>query len=152
MYDMASETPTRSGSTGFVLPSNDEWVKAAYYDPKGGGTNSYWAYPTGPFNPPNPTILNPTTGDVTNPENQPLATYNPNDPNSTVDTPGSPAGGAPTWCPSEAGATCNQVFPPDEPGVRRPVQSELELLYQAGDHPDRDAEQHQRAEELGQPQ
>jgi hypothetical protein len=115
MYDMASETPTRSGSTGFVLPSNDEWVKAAYYDPKGGGTNSYWAYPTGPFNPPNPTILNPTTGDVTNPENQPLATYNPNDPNSTVDTPGSPAGGAPTWCPSEAGATCNQVFPPDMP-------------------------------------
>ena len=30
---------------------------------------------------------------------QPLATYNPNDPNSSVDTPGSPPGAAPTWCP-----------------------------------------------------
>ena len=38
MYDMKSETPTRTKSTGFVVPSNDEWVKAAYYDPKGGGT------------------------------------------------------------------------------------------------------------------
>ena len=53
MYDMNAETPTRTASTGFVLPSNDEWVKAAYYDPKHGGTDSYWAYPTGPFNPPN---------------------------------------------------------------------------------------------------
>jgi hypothetical protein len=46
---------------------------------------------------------------------QPLATYNPNDPNSSVDTPGSPPGAAPTWCPSQAGPTCNQVFPPDFP-------------------------------------
>ena len=51
---------------GFVVPSNDEWVKAAYYDPKGGGTESYWAYPTGPFDPPNPSVLDPATGDVVN--------------------------------------------------------------------------------------
>ncbi len=115
MYDMATETPERTKSTGFVLPSNNEWVKAAYYDPKGGGTYSYWAYPTGPFNPPNPSVLNPTTGEVVNADKQPLATYNPNDPNSSVDTPGSPPGAAPTWCPSQAGPSCNEIFPADFP-------------------------------------
>jgi hypothetical protein len=115
MYDMATKTPERTKSTGFVLPSNNEWVKAAYYDPDHGGTDSYWAYPTGPFNPPNPTVLNPTTGDVVNPTNQPLATYNPNDPNSSVDTPGSPPGAAPTWCPAQAGPSCNTTFPADFP-------------------------------------
>ena len=115
MYDMTQETPTRTAAKGFVLPSNDEWVKAAYFDPKGSDTESYWAYPTGPFNPPNPSLLDPATGDVVNSDTQPLATYNPNDPNSSVDTPGSPPGAAPTWCPSQAGPTCNQVFPPDFP-------------------------------------
>jgi hypothetical protein len=103
MYDMTKETPTRTADEGFVLPSNDEWVKAAYYDPKGGGTESYWLYPTGPFDEPNVSVLDPDTGDVTNADKQPLATYNPNDPNSSVDTPGAPAGAAPTWCPSPVG-------------------------------------------------
>jgi len=115
MYDMASETPTRDASSGFVLPDNNEWVKAAYYDPKHGGTDSYWVYPTGPFHPPNPTVLNPKTGDVTNASKQPLATYNPNDPNSSVDTPGSPPGAAPTWCPPQAGPNCNTTLPTDFP-------------------------------------
>src|SRR6476646_9860612 len=117
MYDMKAETPTRSASTGFVLPSNDEWVKAAYYDPKHGGTNSYWVYPTGPFDPPNPSKLNSTTGDVVNAGKQPLATYNPNDPNSSVDTPGSPAGAAPDWCPSQAGSTCGDLPSNLPPGL-----------------------------------
>ena len=115
MYDMTKQAPTRSKSTGFVLPSNNEWIKAAYYDPKHGGTDSYWEYPTGPFNQPNISVLNPTTGDVTNANKQPLSTYNPNDPNSSVDTPGAPAGTAPNWCPSQAGSTCDQLpsdFPP----------------------------------------
>jgi formylglycine-generating enzyme required for sulfatase activity len=115
MYDMKQETPKRTTSTGFVLPSNDEWNKAAYFDPKGGGTDSYWAYPTGPFDPPNPSKLDPATGDVVNADTQPLATYNPNDPNSSVDTPGSPPGAAPTWCPSQAGPSCGKVFPPELP-------------------------------------
>jgi hypothetical protein len=115
LYDMKEGSPTRSGSTGFVVSSNDEWIKAAYYDPKGGGTDSYWAYPTGPFNPPNPSKLNPTTGDVVNAKTQPLATYNPNDPDSSLDTPGSPPGAAPTWCPSQAGPNCNDVLPPNIP-------------------------------------
>jgi hypothetical protein len=114
MYDIASETPKRLKTSGFVLPSNNEWVKAAYYDPKGGGTDSYWEYPTGPFKQPNVAVLNPTTGDVENASDQPLATYNPNDPNSSVDTPGAPPGKAPDWCPSQAGSNCNEL-PADFP-------------------------------------
>ena len=37
---------TRATRPGFVVPSQDEWIKAAYYDPSGGGTYSYWKYPT----------------------------------------------------------------------------------------------------------
>ncbi len=123
MYTLADPNTTRHRSNGFVLSSNNEWVKAAYYDPKGGGTDSYWAYPEDPFNPPNPSVLDPATGDVTNSSDQPLATYNPNDPNSDVDTPGSPPGTAPTWCPSQAGANCNKIFPPDLPtGLDLPSQ------------------------------
>jgi len=123
MYNVANPATTRNRSTGFVLPSNNEWVKAAYYDPKGGGTDSYWAYPTDPFNQPNVAVLNPGTGDVENASDQPLATYNPNDPNSKVDTPGAPLGAAPTWCPYQAGSTCGKIFPSDIPqGLDLPSQ------------------------------
>jgi hypothetical protein len=114
MYDLSNPATTRAKSTGFVIPSNNEWVKAAYYDPKGGGTDSYWAYPTGPFKQPNVAVLNPSTGDVENASDQPLSTYNPNDPNSSDDTPGAPPGKAPTWCPSQAGSSCGDL-PADFP-------------------------------------
>jgi hypothetical protein len=114
MYNIANPATTRTQSTGFVIPSNNEWVKAAYYDPKGGGTDSYWAYATGPFNQPNIAVLNPATGDVENASDQPLATYNPNDPSSSVDTPGAPPGPGPDWCPSQAGSNCN-TLPADFP-------------------------------------
>ena len=115
MYDMTNETPTRTASTGFVLPSNDEWVKAAYYDPKGGGTDSYWVYPTGPFDQPNISVLDPATGDVTNADKQPLATYNPNDPNSSVDTPGAPAGDGPDLVSVTGRTDLRRRFPADFP-------------------------------------
>jgi hypothetical protein len=115
--------PRRTRSMGFVLSSNNEWVKAAYYDPKHGGTDSYWAYPTDPFHPPEPFQVESQQGDVVNASNQPLATYNPHDPNSSVDTPGSPPGAAPTWCPSQAGPSCGKVFPADVPqGLDLPSQ------------------------------
>jgi hypothetical protein len=114
MYTPSNPATTRNKSTGFVVPSNNEWIKAAYYDPKGGGTDSYWAYATGPFNAPNVAVLNPTTGDVENAADQPLATYNPDDPNSSADTPGGPTGAAPDWCPSQAGSACNNL-PADFP-------------------------------------
>ena len=59
-------------------------------------------------------MLNPTTGDVENASDQPLATYNPNDPNSSVDTPGAPPGAGPDWCPSQAGSNCD-TLPADFP-------------------------------------
>jgi hypothetical protein len=49
MYDLARQKrtgATRARGSGFVIPSQDEWIKAAYFDPKGGGTLSYWKYPT----------------------------------------------------------------------------------------------------------
>ncbi|HEX2709081.1 MAG TPA: hypothetical protein VHM66_13880 [Solirubrobacterales bacterium] len=112
MYDFGRakggrEGPTRSRKSGFVLPSQNEWIKAAYYDPNGGGTYSYWKYPTnagvfgdGTATAPTPTALDPSNGDVTNAATQPLATYH--------------ASGvaAPSWCPAavqpqEACATVN---------------------------------------------
>ena len=114
MYDMAKPEPTRTKSTGFVIPSNNQWIKAAYYDPKGGGTDSYWAYATGPFNQPNVAVLNPTTGDVENAPDRPLATSNPNGPNSSADTPDAPPGSAPDLCPAQAGSNCDTI-PADFP-------------------------------------
>lgn len=37
MYDVNNPATTRAKSTGFVIPSNNEWVKAAYYDPRAAG-------------------------------------------------------------------------------------------------------------------
>ena len=43
-----ADNPFRSSLAKFVLPSADEWHKAAYYDPnKDGGSGGYWDYPTG---------------------------------------------------------------------------------------------------------
>ncbi|MEU6082211.1 hypothetical protein [Streptomyces sp. NPDC047108] len=107
MYDLARRAPTRTRNSGFVVPSQNEWIKAAYYDPTGGGTYSYWKYPTnagvfgdGDATAPSPSVLNPTTGDVTNAATQPLATYHAD---------GQPA---PSWCPAQAGpAACSTVNP-----------------------------------------
>jgi len=95
MYDLRNPRTTRLRKSGFVLPSQNEWVKAAYYDPSGGGTYSYWKYPTNPgvfgdgtATAPATTTLDPANGDVTNAATQPLANYHAS---------GQPA---PSWCPS----------------------------------------------------
>ena len=114
MYNIANPQTTRTKSTGFVIPSNNEWVKAAYYDPKGGGTDSYWAYPTGPFDQPTLAVLNPTSGDV---ENRPTSLWPPTTrttPNSSVDTPARLREQARTWCPYQAGSNCDNL-PADFP-------------------------------------
>jgi hypothetical protein len=111
MYDMRNRKTTRRRATGFVVPSQDEWIKAAYFDPAGGGMFSYWKYPTNAGNffdqptqtspdptAPNTATLNPTTGDVTNASTQPLAIYH--------------GSSFPTWCPSQVSAsTCSSVNP-----------------------------------------
>jgi formylglycine-generating enzyme required for sulfatase activity len=112
MYDMHERAMTRDRKSGFVIPSQNEWIKAAYYDPKGGGTDSYWKYPTneGTFgakeaDAPAQSKLEPLDGDVLNAETQPLATFH------------APETEAPAWCPSnqtrEACETVNPVgLPP----------------------------------------
>lgn len=94
MYDLRDPAATRARDRGFVVPSQDEWVKAAYFDPSGGGTLSYWKYPTNPgvfgdgsASAPHPTELDFSTGQVVNTEEQPLAGFHQS---------GVPA---PTWCP-----------------------------------------------------
>ncbi len=49
-YDSAN--PYRNANANFVLPTVDEWFKAAYYDPN---TNQYYKYPTGSNSAPTPT-------------------------------------------------------------------------------------------------
>ncbi|HEY5052585.1 MAG TPA: hypothetical protein VII45_04165 [Solirubrobacterales bacterium] len=107
MYDMTKPATTRSAKSGFVVPSQNEWIKAAYYDPNGGGAYSYWKYPTnagvfgdGTATAPHPTTLDPSTGDVTNASTQPLATFH------AAEAP------APSWCPAAVGAeACASVNP-----------------------------------------
>src|ERR1700730_516743 len=54
---------TRNPGAGWVIPTVDEWYKAAYY--KGGGTNAgYWIYPTQSNTPPINTL--PDTGNHAN--------------------------------------------------------------------------------------
>jgi hypothetical protein len=109
MYKMAGNRlkgATRGHKSGFVVPSQNEWIKAAYYEPNGGGTYSYWKYPTNPgvfgdgqADGPKTTTLNPKNGEVTNATTQPLATFR---------AEGAPV---PSWCPAtfsaEACATKN---------------------------------------------
>jgi hypothetical protein len=111
MYDMRNRKATRSHKTGFVVPSQNEWIKSAYYDPKGEGTYSYWKYPTnaGVFGDntataPVQATLDPETGDVTNASSQPLSIFH------ASETP------APSWCPSNQTAeACKTGNPFDFP-------------------------------------
>lgn len=133
MYDMHKRAPVRTRESGFVIPSQNEWIKAAYYDPKGGGTFSYWQYPTneGEFGPitatnpaaPSPSQLNPLTGDVTNSSTQPLANFH------------AEGQAAAYWCPSnqtqEACETVNPLHLPAK-AYAKAFQGSLNTVGQAG--------------------
>jgi hypothetical protein len=106
MYDMHTRAPVRTKESGFVIPSQNEWIKAAYYDRTGGGTYSYWWYPTNPGSPfseggtPSPVTLSPTTGDVTNANGQALANFH------------AEGQAAAYWCPSnQTQEACETVNP-----------------------------------------
>jgi hypothetical protein len=130
MYDMRKRKATRTAGTGFVIPSQDEWIKAAYYDPKGGGTFSYWQYPTNPgaFGDegqamPKQATLDPETGDVTNASAQPVAIFH------------TPETEPPTWCPSNQTASdCATGNPFDIPakGYEKAYAGSLGTVGQAG--------------------
>ena len=102
MYNMKNPRTTRTARKGFALTSQNEWIKAAYFDPKGGGKFSYWDYPTNPGlfvncpvdeegcaegQQPNAVTMD-ANGTVTNVAEQPLASFAPS------------PGIAPDWCPA----------------------------------------------------
>jgi hypothetical protein len=94
MYNLRNRSATRAKKRGFVVPSQDEWIKAAYFDPSDG---SYWKYPTnagvygdGSATAPNPTELDVATGNVTNGSDQPLAGFKLS------------SDQVPNWCPPAA--------------------------------------------------
>lgn len=130
MYDMRKRKATRSKGAGFVVPSQDEWIKAAYYDPMGGGTYSYWQYPTNPgaFGDegqaaPAQALLD-ADGDVANASTQPLAIYL----ESKEEEP-------PNWCPSNQTAQdCATVNPFGFPaaGYEKDYLGSLGTVGQAG--------------------
>lgn len=106
MYKMSNRKATRTAKKGFAVSSQNEWIKAAYFDPKGGGKHSYWDYPTNPGiyvncpvdtsgcaagDQPNATQLN-AVGDVINGGTQPLASFE------------AVPGVAPDWCPTQFSA------------------------------------------------
>ncbi|HVX34044.1 MAG TPA: hypothetical protein VHA80_12970 [Solirubrobacterales bacterium] len=129
MYDMHARAPVRTKKKGFVIPSQDEWIKAAYYDRNGGGTFSYWWYPTNPGSPfteagrPNQVTLDPTTGDVVDQGAQPLANFH------------AEGEAAPYWCPSnqtrEACETVNPLHLPPK-AYAKAFQGSLSTVGQAG--------------------
>ena len=50
----------------YYIPSEDEWYKAAYYDPNKAGGAGYWDYPTGSDTMPSNDLLNPDGGNNAN--------------------------------------------------------------------------------------
>mgnify|MGYP001079819974 CR=1 FL=1 len=129
MYDMHKRAPVRTEESGFVIPSQNEWIKAAYYDRTGGGTYSYWWYPTDVASPflsghsPEQVTLDPETGDVTNAHGQSLANFH------------AEGQAAPYWCPSnqtqEACETVNPFHMPPK-AYKKAFQGSLSTVGQAG--------------------
>ena len=48
MYKLRNRNATRSHRRGFVVPSQDEWIKAAYFDPNGAGPTHTGSTPLTP--------------------------------------------------------------------------------------------------------
>ncbi len=72
----SSGFPTRNVSATVWLPSENEWYKAAYYDPTpgAGGGDNYWLYPTRSNSAPTVATAS-ASGDITNPGAN-VANYN----------------------------------------------------------------------------
>jgi formylglycine-generating enzyme len=57
---------TRNPNARFVIPTEDEWYKAAYYDPNKPGGAGYWTYPTRSDVVPGNQLLHPDPGNNVN--------------------------------------------------------------------------------------
>jgi formylglycine-generating enzyme len=56
----------RKSEATWVIPSDNEWYKAAYYDPNKTGGPGYWDYPTGTDDVPSNALINPDPGNNAN--------------------------------------------------------------------------------------
>jgi formylglycine-generating enzyme required for sulfatase activity len=67
-YDMSRAFPTRLPNAKYFIPNENEWHKAAYFDPRqGSGANRYyWLFPTRSHNDPTPAQTN-GSGEISNP-------------------------------------------------------------------------------------
>lgn len=65
--DGSTTTNVSDRGTGatWVIPTDEEWFKAAYYDPTAGATSNYWLYPTRSDSVPAMALAD-ATGDITN--------------------------------------------------------------------------------------
>jgi len=120
---MTNNTITRNAGATWTVPSENEWYKAAYYDPTlNGGAGGYWMYPT-QSNTISPAQANYTSPDTTDVGSYPYPSYygtfdqggNVYQWNDTIIN-GSARGDRGGWCdgyyPVELKATTpNQDFP-----------------------------------------
>ena len=104
VYDLRNQSTygiaaVRTVHTGFVLPSQDEWIKAAYYshEPTPNGSH-YWRYPTKSDEAPTPALVN-ACGEVTNLASAPIVNFN----NVAEWCPSSCPGGDASACPEPNG-------------------------------------------------
>ena len=65
--DAALVAPTREPDATWVIPTEDEWYKAAYYDPTlNAGAGGYYNYPTGSDSNPSNDLIDPDPGNNAN--------------------------------------------------------------------------------------
>ncbi|MEI8373460.1 MAG: SUMF1/EgtB/PvdO family nonheme iron enzyme [Planctomycetota bacterium] len=64
--DAAARASWDNAHKHWVLPSENEWYKAAYYDPNKPGGAGYWDYPTGSDSMPSNDLLTPDPGNNAN--------------------------------------------------------------------------------------
>jgi len=85
---------TRKANAKYVIPTENEWYKAAYYDPNKSGGAGYWDYPTGSNSTPSNALVDPDPGNT--------ATF--------IDANGGHTVGSPYWR-TEVGAHENSPSP-----------------------------------------
>ena len=85
-YDMSLPFPVRKPGAKVFLTSEDEWYKAAYYDPNHGGlgVGGYWDYATGTDARPDNNYPTDDTGNSVNYYDGSYTTGTPNYPNTDV--------------------------------------------------------------------
>ena len=108
IYDLRHPGGGRSASSGFVIPSQDEWTRAACFDAQ---TAPYWEYPTGPSQASTATKLD-AKGNVVDASDQPLASYSAHGPAGRGGTQGAKAGTYPTWCPPKVNKNTRETKNP----------------------------------------